>query len=97
MRITNGVSVGRDVRVELTWGGAPLSGGYVTARDDASASAVTVMFGDADGQLVLTAPNESDGSDADGTWTPPIEAALVATLAGTEIGRLTLAWRKARC
>ena len=94
VRITNGVPVGRDVRVELTWGGAPLHGGYVIGRDDPSASAVTIPFGDLDGQLVLTAPNESDGSDADRAWTPPVEAVLVATLAGTEtaIGTIALTW-----
>jgi hypothetical protein len=73
-----------DRTVELTWNGAPLTGGLI--QGPGNSSAITLPSGESSVSVALTAPDDATGR----VYGPDITANLRATDAGTEIGSAPL-------
>ena len=73
-----------DRTVELTWNGAPLTGGLI--QGPGNTSAITLPSGESSVSVALTAPDDATGP----VYVPDMTAHLTATDSGTEIGSAAL-------
>ena len=80
---TGGTFAG-DRTVELTWNGAPLTGGLI--QGPGNTSAVTLPSGESSVSVALTAPDDATGP----VYVPDMTAHLTAADSGTEIGSAAL-------